>query len=421
MGDKTAKDMIGIALLRFVWPAVLLLTGCQTIQYESRLMKSAPQAEQATYNMTAAQLRLQLDDLAGVFTGTIEQAADRVIAESADRQVERHALLWKINAIPMAYRALFQPDPAVALIDTWAFSLQMVVYFEKGHGRDDFDQWHAIALEASRQLETALKEAARRTRTDQNVQPIEAKILIWVEDHPIQPDFIYRDTAIPVLSSQSGQRQLGAVQTVGKLALSVEDISFRLFLHMDLLTKQARWQAEYVMADTDKDAGIQSALRSLDDMVAAVNRITPLVESAPDLIAGEKESVLGALRQERVATLASIEQQRLDTLAYLTRERMAAIDDLKSLQRAITDMLQSEREVVLTSIDSQRKALFFDMESAGNRIVDNALQQSRQMIDHFFIRALQLLTGVLMLGGVVAVVIFISKKVKGGANHELQG
>jgi hypothetical protein len=411
IGDKTARNMIRIGFLCFVWLSVLLLTGCQTIQYESGLMKSAPKAEQATYNMTAAQLRLQLDDLAGVFTGSIEQAADRVIAESADRQVEQHALLWKINAIPMAYRALFQTDPAVALIDTWAFSLQMVVYFEKGQGKEDFDQWHAIALDASRQLETALKEVARKTRTDENVQPLEEKILIWVEDHPIQPDFIYRDTAIPVLSSQSGQRQLGAVQTVGKLALSVEDISFRLFLYMDLLTKQARWQAEYVMADTDKDAGIQSALRSLDEMVAAVNRITPLVESAPDLIAGEKEAVLDALKQERVATLASIDQQRIETLNYLTRERMAAVEDLTSLQRAITEMLQSERELVLTSIDSQRKALLIDVESAGNRIVENALQQGRQVIDHFFTRLVQLLVVFLLVGGVVvALIVYIGRK-----------
>jgi hypothetical protein len=412
IGDKTARSMIRIGLLFFAWLSVLLLAGCQTIQYESRLMKSAPRAEQATYNMTADQLRLQLDDLAGVFTGSIEQAADRVIAESADRQVERHALLWKINAIPMAYRALFQTDPAVALIDTWAFSLQMVVYFEKGHGKDDFDQWHAIALDASRQLETALKEVARKTRTDENVQPLEEKILIWVEDHPIQPDFIYRDTAIPVLSSQSGQRQLGAVQTVGKLALSVEDISFRLFLYMDLLTKQARWQAELVMADADDDkAGIQSGIASLYDLEAAARRMTAVVEQAPDLVARERETMLRDLQKERLAVLANIDAQRLGTLAYLTRERKAAVEDLKSLQRAITEILQSERKTIIKSIDSQRTTLLAEIESAGNRIVENALQQSRQVIDHFFTRLVQLLVVFSLVGGVgVAIAVYVGRK-----------
>ena len=112
-----------------------------------------------------------------------------------------------------------------------------------------------------------------------------------------------------------------------EIALSVEDIAFRLFIYMDLLTKQARWQSELLMADPHNDAGFQLALKSLDEMVATVNRITPVVERLPDLVAGEKDAVLNALRQERLATLADIDRQRIDTLTYLTRERTAAIDE----------------------------------------------------------------------------------------------
>jgi hypothetical protein len=132
---------------------VALATGCQTIQYESRLIKKN-KAEGVRYNKSATELRIYMDDLAGVFTGTIEQSADHIIAASPASEIKRHALLWKINGIPAAYRALFQPDPAIAIIDAWAFSMQMVDYFEHGSGKADFGQWHSIARDASRKVET---------------------------------------------------------------------------------------------------------------------------------------------------------------------------------------------------------------------------------------------------------------------------
>jgi hypothetical protein len=176
IGYKTAKIRTPAGLLYLTCLSVLLSTGCQPFHYESRLMKSAQAAEQTRFKMTAGELRLQLDDLVGVFSGTIEQAADRVIAESANEGIKRHALMWKINAIPAAYRSLFQADPAVALIDTWVYSMQMVAYFEHGPGKDDFGQWQPVALDASRKLETTFTGLAKKTRTDSNITPLQEKI-----------------------------------------------------------------------------------------------------------------------------------------------------------------------------------------------------------------------------------------------------
>jgi len=50
--------------------------------------------------------------------------------------------------------------------------------------------------------------------------------------------------ALTSTGCQSGKNELDVFRTVGSLALSVEDVAIRLFLYMDLLTKQARWQSE---------------------------------------------------------------------------------------------------------------------------------------------------------------------------------
>lgn len=69
------------------------------------------------------------------------------------------------------------------------------------------------------------------------------------------------------------------------------------------------------------------------------------------------EQLHQAARKERIATLAGVDKQRLETLAYLTLER---------------------------------RMTMFALEAMGDRIVENAIRKSERLIDHFFIRTMQL-------------------------------
>lgn len=160
------------------------------------------------------------------------------------------------------------------------------------------------------------------------------------------------------------------------------------------------------MKGTADEPSIQDGLVTLNELGSFANRMTPMVEQAPDLVARERETILEALRQERIEVLANIDQQRIETLAYLTRERIAVTDDLKSERRTITDILQSERKTILQAIDEQRIATLIEIESAGNLIVENSLNQFKQLIDYFFIRVMQLLVGIMLCGVVAAVIVF---------------
>ena len=149
------KAIIGI-IVCFLLLATIT-AECEAVQYKSRLMKKK-ETEGAKYLKSAVELQLYIDDLAGVFAGVIEQAANQVIGASTNNEVKQHALLWKINGIPTAYRALFHHDPAVAILDAWAFSMQMVNYFESGEGKEDFGQWYQIAHNSSLELEKKLEQ-----------------------------------------------------------------------------------------------------------------------------------------------------------------------------------------------------------------------------------------------------------------------
>ncbi|MGD2009947.1 MAG: hypothetical protein PVI76_02560, partial [Desulfobacterales bacterium] len=145
-------------------------------------------------------------------------------------------------------------------------------------------------------VEKKVMEHVERARTDKNIKPLQDEIQTWVLENPIERDFIYRNSVVPILGSLIGEREMGALEKVGSLALSVEELAYQLIVYMNLLTKQARWQAELVMKGTLDEPGIQDGLVALNDLGSFAKRMTPMVAQAPDLVARERETILEALR-----------------------------------------------------------------------------------------------------------------------------
>ena len=90
---------------------------------------------------------------------------------------------------------------------------------------------------------------------------------------------------------------------------------------------------------------------------------------------GELQEIV---RRERVATLSEIDKERQATLHYMTQERVAVMEDIRNELRRITEILQAERQKTMLDIDT-----------IGNRIAENTVLLSKQLIDHFFIRLVQ--------------------------------
>jgi len=91
-----------------------------------------------------------------------------------------------------------------------------------------------------------------------------------------------------------------------------------------------------------------------------------------------------AFRKERIETLLEIDKERKATLVYLTQERRAVVEALKTELNRIAELLKSEREATMV-----------EMEETGNRI-----------IDHFFVRVLQLVMITIMAFIILGFIIF---------------
>ncbi len=385
---RLAKALVMLAAAIFA-----LAVGCQGITYESRLMKKQA-AGGARHQITAAEVKTYIDELLGLLPGTIEQAADRIIAEAVDAPIKRHALLWKINGIPTALRAMFHLDPGVAIIDTWAFGMQMNDYFDRGPGSRDFGQWRYIALDASRRIEASVAGMIADGLPEGRIIQIQEQLHTWVLDHPIEPDFTHRDTTVLELASIIGDQAMGTLQTIGSLAIGIEDLTEQLTTTINFMTKQARWQAELIMIDMSSD--VQAGLATAKALADSMNRVAPTVENLPDWLTRERVALSAALLQERNTVLAAIDAQRKATLDFLMQERMATIDDLRSERLAITAMLQSERKAILQAIDAQRTDTLNELAAVSRGILQNASQRGEALLDHLAVRSLQLLAVLLV-------------------------
>ncbi|UCG13066.1 MAG: hypothetical protein JSU72_00800 [Deltaproteobacteria bacterium] len=369
--------------LIFLMVTILIfpLTGCQTTPKRHGLLRKAP-----LIKVSGEELRIRVRYLAGTFSGTIEEAADQIIASSSDADIRRQALLWKTNAIPASYGVIFQPDPAAALLDTWAFTVQMVHYFEEGPGREKLGQYHYIALEASKRLETKVADLARSITTTGDISIPKKIAYEWAGDHPIRGPQFSRESLVSEFAEVLATEELSAFEAVGQLTIGMDDLAGQLTIYSEYLPRMARWQAELVLDEVVVKEGVRVTVEELNQLAVSLARVTSVLEQSPDIIAREREATLKALRRERVAVLKSIDDQRVATLRWLTKERIAA-----------TDSLTNERIAALAVLREERIDTLQEIEAMSYRIVAASLGESKVLIDHFFLRTAQLV-GALLVG-----------------------
>jgi hypothetical protein len=374
----------------------LVASGCRFAMPE-RKMKASVHSQKdvaATYN----QIRLRLRSMVGPMCGEVEQTADQIIAGTTNAAVQHAALLWKIEGVPALRAALFQPDPYTALFDSWVLCNQMADYFETGPGRASLAEASPIAVAACRRLEEQMNRVAASISISGDVTKGRAFAKKWASEHPIRHSITDRETTLSRALEREGAGSVSAGEAVVEMTTSVDDLNRRIEVYSDQLFRQARWEAKLFKAEFMAELPVAQALplaeravKSAEQAVATVDRLAPaleravgVAETAPTLIASEREIAIKALQEELTRTIRFVQDERVAALEHLTKERGAALKELHE------------------SMVEERKALTLDIE-----------QISLKVVDHAFWRAAQMLAGVLALlvVGLVAAV-FILKRAR---------
>lgn len=350
-----------------------LCGGCASLEPR----RSALTAHVGSSDMSVAEMRTRVRDLARRFSGLIEALADDLAVRSGSPHVTAAMLRFKANAVPAVQSSLFQSDPVAALIDTWALLAQLEDALPRtavgaspellAHAHDSLAAMESD-LEAE-WLEVTGREDATQTR---------AKVHAWAAANPLTGPLVTRVSTTDLLASLTNVPGGGLRSTAAGLVEDTHDLTARVDLYATSLPRQARWQAELVATDALQAPTIQSALAELGRTVDLLDRVGTMAANSPALIERERRAAMDALHTER-----------LSLQEFLTGERQVVLADVDRERQAVVDALHSERVETLQQVDGMVRGW-----------VDHAFDRLGTLVDRvlLWLALLLLLMGV---GGVL--------------------
>ena len=346
-----------------------------------------PTMEQRGIELTTADLKVRIYDFRSSFASVVESSANEIIENDEDIQIHESALRWKVNAIPAVQKAVFQADPIAAFGDAWGLTVEMLLFFEEGAGKDLFGDSQSFAVDASRFLESEMYQLVTSLVGSERAKARRADMYSWAREHPQQSLSFRRQsgmTGAAILTAKGLGG--GGLSSVGQIDETVRDLSDRLTIYIEQIPKEIRWNSRLLALELNRDiiAPLKTNVESIDTSLA---KIQALLDSTPDLIGSERELVRRDFDGKLDETMKAVDAQRIATVEVLQEERMILLQELSQLLDAS-----------LATLDQERVQLVSDLEAITARSIEQGAQESRVLVDHLFWRVLQIV--------LIAVVLF---------------
>ncbi len=345
-------------------------TACQGLPQQTRSIEAI--------EASASEVRVRAVQLGRLFATEIERAADSIRAVTAEPSIRRHALLWKMYAIPAAHEAVLLPDPGLSIADAWAFAIQMEDYFDQGAGQNVFGPHQSIALDAVRRLEGAALDQLllMADSTEGDGQAGREQLVAFAERNPILGPQFGRTSLAAEAPDLLGTDATSAVTAVGDINQAVGELTNRLAFHNEYLLKQASWATLEILEGLAQDSSVTATLASVTEalqnapaVAEALEKASALAEELPSLVESERSTVLEALHNELAVLIEAVDVQRGATLAVFSAELAALID-----------VVHEERSVVLEAITAERVATIEAAKPLLEEAIDHAIWRIAQLL-----------------------------------------
>jgi hypothetical protein len=349
-------------------------------------MKSAKNVKSS-----AAELSSRNQSLLSLYSAEIETTADKIISESPSAAGRRQALVWKAEAIPVLQTSLLNIDPVAAVFDTWVFIFQMTAYVERPAVKQGFGDFHTVVTETLKNMDAEMEQLVRVAAPSADIADLRQKAGAWAQARPVQSSLAGRQSADPELIRRVGESDLGTMASIKALGESLGDLTARLDSYNVYLPKQARWQAELLLTDLTRDPGVEAVATNFVVISSALAKTSSTMERMPDLMAQTREAMRTEVDGQRLAAQAFLREERVQTLDALRQERIATVAAMHSERLAATADLRGERQIVLDAVHNEELAFMNNLNAASDKAIRDLDANGRRLIDHFFLRALELM------------------------------
>lgn len=367
------------------------LFACLTVSVLVSGCASAPQTGLLERKLSAdpgssRRLSLLIGEYANVFANTVKISASRIEMETTDLSVRRAALQWKIKAVPTVFTAASHEDPFLGLADLWILASQQRDLFVRDESSPIFGDEQFIAIEAAEVLENRIEQVARMTvASSDGLSELESFVREFAAENPIEDLSFFRASLAPryvqfVQENSDLVQDLSAVKGYAETALALALVA------LNHAPDIARWQAELTLLDAETYPVVERTVQSVDALGLVATQLTQVTADLPAEIDAQRGAILRDLERQRVETLREIEAMRRAVFADLAREREVVFTSLDLRLTRVLESVRTERETLTTEAPVVA-------ERAGQAV----LPLTREVIDHAFWRALQLLLVLLIV------------------------
>jgi hypothetical protein len=364
--------------------------------------KTASNKSAKNVKSSVSELSSRNQSLLARYSAEVETAADKIISGSPSPGARRQALVWKAEAIPVMQSSLLNTDPIAAVLDTWAFLFQMTTFMERPALQQTMGNHYPVVTETLRNMETQMERLVQTVAPKANLADLRQRVRDWAEAHPIQGSLASRQSADPDVIKKVGETNLGTFGSIKELAESMGDLSARLDAYNLYLPKEARWQAELLVGDLMRDPQHSATRSDFGELANAAAKLDSERLSIQDFVHQERLQTLEAVQRQRIGTLAALHAERLGATADLHAERLGLTTDLHKERLGATADLRGEREAVLDALREHEVAVMNNISATSEQDIQHLGTKGHDLIDHLFLRAIELMLLTLALCFLVA-------------------
>jgi len=330
------------------------------------------------------------------FSGRVERTADEIIAGTTDPRIRHNALLWKINAISAVFQAASHADTITTHVDLAVLTNQMLYYFDTGSGSDLFGVYQPLAVQASLDLRERLREIETLlAASEEEIADARDFIGGFVRDHPLENIYFNRASVAPKYVATVREKKKGLFAAVGGATETLEGLNALLADYAEYIPKQARWQAELMLAEIPERELLPQFADNFDTITRSTEGLSRTMEEIPDLIREERATVLEEIDRERVAALKAVSEERIAVLDAIREERTSFQEFVRGERATVLEAVSAEREAAIQEaaelVRSEREIVLRQTADMVAKTTDSAAGHAEKLIDHLMWRVLQLM------------------------------
>jgi len=379
---------------------------------------------------TREDLHQDLLNYASRFDAVVRSTSSKIAKQTDDREVRRRSLLWKIRLIPLASELAVQSEPQDSYLSLSLLTEMMKQYLTVGEGKTLFGDQQELAIEASRELEENVLNIGKKFLSKKRIKKFRNRVKSYAENHRIRGQNFSVESFRTFVRKAETKRDIfqtivnvplspfNALQGVGSTPGAIHEVNNTMKDMMEVIEgfpSLVRWQTELLLYNVENRETTEKILAQTQKLNETANELTETMKSYPSRF----ERLLK--RSSPHLEKAKKTSQQLNEMVGQTRSLMKQIQKtsdewkpliksmaenestngsasegpgLKEFRATMRETNRSVKNLQELAVDLKKLLESEGLENTPTRLKSlgtHTARSGRQLIDHAFLRGLQLL------------------------------